>query len=299
MIRINKKTIFNIAKDVGRAGFDVMRGVGEVAVSPASMAIAAKATPHGNGKTVVMIPGFGANEFSLKPMAFFLRKKGYKTCDWGMGQNLFLNEFRMKKLESYIESIVAEKGEKVTLVGQSLGGLISMVLAARRPDLVEGIITLGSPLGYGDTPDDVSLVTKTAFEGLNTYIQDNQADIQGMTEETSPLEALLSDTDRLKNVNITAIYSKGDGIVGGKISQIPLGDGGNNKHQNIEIGRLTDKIGVAAHCGMGFNVQVLTIVADVLSRTKGQSPRFDTRKYPRIFPRNIIKRLPKIGPVFG
>ncbi len=299
MKKIDKRALFNIAKDVGKAGFDVVRGVGEVVASPASMVIAGRATPSGNGKSVIMVPGFGANEFSLKPMAFFLRKKGYQTFDWDMGQNLFLNEARMAQLERHVEAVYKERGDKVTLIGQSLGGLIAMVLAARRPDLVEGIITLGSPLGYGDNPDDVSLLTKAAFEGLNTYIQNNQADIQGMTEETSPLETLLSDPDRLQNVNITAIYSKGDGIVGGKISKVPLENSDNNRHQNIEIGRLTDKIGVAAHCGMGFNVQVLTIIGEVLSKSKGQSPHFDTKKYPRIFPRQIIKRLPKIGHIFS
>jgi pimeloyl-ACP methyl ester carboxylesterase len=34
----------------------------------------------------------------------------------------------------------------VTVVGHSLGGLLARGLAVRRPDLVAGIVTLGSPV---------------------------------------------------------------------------------------------------------------------------------------------------------
>ena len=36
-------------------------------------------------------------------------------------------------------------GERVIVIGQSRGGVFARALAARRPDLVEGIVTLGSP----------------------------------------------------------------------------------------------------------------------------------------------------------
>lgn len=49
-------------------------------------------------------------------------------------------------LEQRIETIAVKRGRKVTIVGHSLGGLMARGLAGRRPDLVDGIVTLGSPI---------------------------------------------------------------------------------------------------------------------------------------------------------
>ena len=49
-------------------------------------------------------------------------------------------------LERRIEAVAAKRGERVTVVGHSLGGLLARGVAVRRPDLVDGLVTLGSPL---------------------------------------------------------------------------------------------------------------------------------------------------------
>src|SRR6185295_94794 len=48
-------------------------------------------------------------------------------------------------LEARLERLVAEQGQRAVVIGQSRGGGMAKVLAARRPDLVRGLITLGSP----------------------------------------------------------------------------------------------------------------------------------------------------------
>ena len=45
-----------------------------------------------------------------------------------------------------LERAVDETGRRAAIVGWSRGGLFARALAVRRPDLVAGIITLGSPL---------------------------------------------------------------------------------------------------------------------------------------------------------
>jgi pimeloyl-ACP methyl ester carboxylesterase len=49
-------------------------------------------------------------------------------------------------LEERLEAIVERWDRPVAVIGHSLGGLLAKALAHRRPDLVAGIVTLGSPL---------------------------------------------------------------------------------------------------------------------------------------------------------
>ena len=50
------------------------------------------------------------------------------------------------QLETRLESIAMRRGSRVRIVGHSLGGMLARGLAVRRPDLVSGIVTLGSPM---------------------------------------------------------------------------------------------------------------------------------------------------------
>lgn len=53
------------------------------------------------------------------------------------------------QLIAFIESDVAAAQQPVLLVGHSLGGYVSLLTAAKRPDLVRGVILLDSPLIAG------------------------------------------------------------------------------------------------------------------------------------------------------
>ena len=50
------------------------------------------------------------------------------------------------QLEARLEAIAPRRGSRVQIVGHSLGGMLARGLAVRRPDLVAGIVTLGSPM---------------------------------------------------------------------------------------------------------------------------------------------------------
>ena len=49
------------------------------------------------------------------------------------------------RLEERLERLVSEQGRRAVIVGQSRGGTIAKVLGCARPDLVCGIVRLGSP----------------------------------------------------------------------------------------------------------------------------------------------------------
>ena len=100
---------------------------------------------HADGQPVLLIPGFLAGDGSLSVMTRWLRRTGHHTTKAGMRSNIDCSAVSVQRLEERLEIMAETRGEKVAIVGQSRGGNFAKVLARRRPDLVSGIVTLGSP----------------------------------------------------------------------------------------------------------------------------------------------------------
>jgi triacylglycerol lipase len=94
---------------------------------------------------VLLVPGFLAGDSSMQLLARYLRRAGYATVASGISRNVDCSEATVRRLESLLERRV-HGGERVSIVGHSRGGLLARALAHRRPDLVCGVVTLGSPL---------------------------------------------------------------------------------------------------------------------------------------------------------
>jgi len=101
--------------------------------------------PEGDGRGVLLIPGFMAGDGSLATLTHWLRQAGYQTRRAGIRANVNCSEQACARLETRLEGFAEATGQKVSIVGQSRGGVFARALAVRRPDLVEGIVTLGSP----------------------------------------------------------------------------------------------------------------------------------------------------------
>jgi triacylglycerol lipase len=102
--------------------------------------------PHGDGRPVLLIPGFLAGDTSLTRMAVWLRTGGYELARSGITWNTGCMEETVKRLEERLERAVQSAGQSALIVGQSRGGAIGRALSALRPDLVDTLVTLGSPL---------------------------------------------------------------------------------------------------------------------------------------------------------
>jgi len=101
--------------------------------------------PAGDGRAVMLIPGFLAGDGSLATMTHWLRENGYHTRRAGIRANVSCSKVACERLEARLEGFAEHTGQKVSIIGQSRGGIFARALAVRRPDLVEGIVTLGSP----------------------------------------------------------------------------------------------------------------------------------------------------------
>jgi pimeloyl-ACP methyl ester carboxylesterase len=74
-----------------------------------------------------------------------LRSGDFRTYRSGIVVNAACTEHLIKRLEARLEHVVERTGRRAVVLGQSRGGTLGRVLAVRRPELVEELITLGSP----------------------------------------------------------------------------------------------------------------------------------------------------------
>jgi len=102
--------------------------------------------PPGDGRPAMLVPGFLAGDLSLGRMAVWLRRGDWSMARPGMRANVGCMEESLEGLESRLERAVDDTGRRALLVGQSRGGTFARVLAVRRPDLIETLVTLGSPV---------------------------------------------------------------------------------------------------------------------------------------------------------
>lgn len=173
---------------------------------------------------VVLVPGFMAGDASLAALAHALRAEGHRTYRSHIHANVGCTLRAAAQLESRLESVAARRGRRVRIVGHSLGGLLARGLAVRRPDLVSGIVTLGSPM-LAPGAHHPSLA-----RSLDTLIRLNRAGLAGLMA----LECVAGDCARTsfdesrqpvpEGVDFTAVYSRRDGIVDWRACVDPLAE---------------------------------------------------------------------------
>lgn len=91
----------------------------------------------------MLIPGFVANDRTTLGLQRALAEAGYRVTGWGLGLNKGVQADTLEKLAERVEAF-GQDG-KVILVGWSLGGVFAREVAKIRPDLVEKVVTMGSP----------------------------------------------------------------------------------------------------------------------------------------------------------
>ncbi len=204
---------------------------------------------------VVLVPGFMAGDTTLLLMARHLRKLGYRTYRSTMHANVGCTQEASYALERRIEAISIRRERKVTVVGHSLGGLLARGIACRRPDLVDGIITLGSPmLAPGAVHPilafDLAVVIALRRAGLGSMMGEDctSGDCARLSWETA--QGPLSD-----GLSFTSIFSRRDGVVDWRSCLDPVA-------QTVEVS--------TSHLGMAIDPVVFDVVTDTLASNRKQ-----------------------------
>jgi triacylglycerol lipase len=124
-----------------------------------------RGVPRGDGRPVLLVPGFLSGDWSLRVLENWLRRIGYSPYLSGIQLNVQHSEALIAALRGRLRTVREEAGSRVTLVGHSRGGVLSKVLSSRVPAYVEQVIGLGSP--FADQ-FDVAALTNVAVGVVRT-----------------------------------------------------------------------------------------------------------------------------------
>lgn len=114
---------------------------------------------RGDGRSVLLVPGFLSGDWSLRLLHGWLQRVGYHSYLSGIYVNALHSEHMLAGLRHRMAEILKDDDAPITLIGHSRGGLLAKVLSQRRPKDVDQVITLGAPLA---DITDLALVTRAA-----------------------------------------------------------------------------------------------------------------------------------------
>ena len=232
----------------------VLTEAGRYAVAALGSRGARRRTPLGArpprvAEPVLLVPGFLAGDSSLGPMSRTLRHEGFRTYRADIRANVGCTLSAAAQLEERLEEIAQRRGSRVRIVGHSLGGMLARGVAAKRPDLVAGIVTMGSPM-LAPGAHHVSLA-----RSVDLLVRLNRAGMRGLMAEDCVAGLCAQESfDQARaplpeGVDFTAIYSRRDGIVDWRACVDPAACA-------VEVR--------SSHVGMAFDPVVISAVSAAL-----------------------------------
>jgi triacylglycerol lipase len=199
-------------------------------------------------RSILLIPGFLAGDATLYPFANWLRSRGHQVFFSGILANTDCPRRVVDRLANIVLERYARAGEKLVVIGHSLGGIYARELARRLPECIEQVILLGSPIKDPHKHSNpylkmLALLTRHINE-IGHDCADQLATICGVHGAEAP------------QIPETLIYSKSDGVVDWASC---IEDGPEVKAFEVE----------STHCGLPYNLDTLRIVRRRIEETAG------------------------------
>jgi pimeloyl-ACP methyl ester carboxylesterase len=206
--------------------------------------------PPGDGRPVILLPGFLAGDQTLEVLRTWLRRIGYRPFTCGFLTNTDCSDRALDRVERKVDELWSADGRRVALIGHSRGGHFVRALGARRPDRVSHAISMGADLQgmFG-----ASAPTLFAVRAVRGAVRKS-----GRARRVDCLTARCDcrfnyDFARrfpVEEVRLTSIYSKGDGVVPWRGSIIP-------DAECVEV--------TGSHIGLIFNRKAYRAIASSLA----------------------------------
>ena len=192
-------------------------------------------SPRGDGGPVLVMPGFTASDASTLPLRMLLRELGHRPAPWGLGRNLGPTPETLTGISDRLHEVADQSGRAVSIIGWSLGGVYGRALAQWHPELVNQVISLGSP--FNIEPDESTTVSPfyNWLSRHRRFIKRDEVDL-----DTVPCPS-------------SSVYSRTDGVVAWQSCLQTVGP----TAENIEV--------MGSHCGLGVNVAATYAITDRLA----------------------------------
>ena len=188
-------------------------------------------------------------QFMTYSLQHWLRRRGHSVRTSGIRLNVGCAGRELDRLGAVLESF----GEPTVVIGQSRGGTLARALAARHPDSVAAVTTLGSPVldQLAISPSVLRTVRSVAFLGdlgVRGLFTNECLDGACCAEFRTLLKEPLG-----KDTRAIAVYSRSDAIVDWRACLDPAAEW-------VEID--------GSHCGMAVNAEVYRELERLLERSE-------------------------------
>lgn len=202
--------------------------------------------PNGEGRPVLIIPGFLAAPRGADAIHQILNRAGWRAEIASVGRNSGPAYVGVDAAHADMRRLHEESNQPVTVIGHSRGGQFARILAVRHPEHIRQVVAVGTPLlvKYPDFAA-VKLPAEVLDRGWRA----------GAFGEVFPERESDVDRDRYaafpEHIDFVSIYSRTDGIVDWRTS--------------IEAAAHTIEIS-ASHRGMLNSIAGVEAIATALDR---------------------------------
>lgn len=230
----------------------------------------------GDGAGVIVVPGFAGLDASMAVLRVWLRRRGHRPIGAALRLNVGCTGELVNRLERRVATHAAATGGPVLLIGHSRGGWMCRLVAVRRPELVAGVVMLGSPVldpldARGWVMLALRLLVGLSDRGVRGLLGTDcltgacgEATVRGLTAEVP--------------VPVLAVYSREDGVVGWESCLDPGAEW-------VEVR--------SSHHGMGSDPDVYLAIAGWL---RDRVSAYPAPRSPRRAGRRPSPHVPPVGP---
>ena len=206
--------------------------------------------PRGDGRPVVLLPGFGGGDQTLLVLAAWLARIGYRPSLCGFVANTGCSDRALDRVDGRLQGLHDAHGRRVALIGHSRGGHYVRAVASRRPQLVSHAISIGAGLRRmlaTSYPTQLAAgaarrATLRSGRARSPHCLSEACDCAFAADFVAPFPV-----DR---VRMTSIYSRGDGVVRWQAALVPYAD-------CVEV--------TGSHVGLIFNRKTYRAIATALA----------------------------------
>jgi pimeloyl-ACP methyl ester carboxylesterase len=207
-------------------------------------------TPRGDSSAVVTVPGFLGTDTYLVELRGWLGRIGYRPYHSQIGRNADCPNLIVRRLLATVERAGDDTGQRVHLIGHSLGGIIARSAASIAPERIASVTSLGSPF-RGIRSHPIVLHTRDVVRRFIFGRPSSQYLPAECYTGHCSCEFLDGLTRFPSEVAELAIYSRRDGVVDWRMCVT----GDPRKDREV----------LGTHVGMAFNPFVYRLVAEFLA----------------------------------
>lgn len=206
--------------------------------------------PRGDGRPVILIPGFGGGDQTLLVLAAWLRRIGYRPALCGFVVNTGCSDRALDRVEKRLEELHDRHGRRAAVLGHSRGGHYARALAYRRPELVSHAVSIGAGLRAMLSTSYPTQLAAVAARRITLHSGRARSPLCLTHECDCAFARDFTGAFPTHRVRLTSIYSREDGVVHWESALVSYG-------HCIEV--------TGSHVGMIFNRKTYRAIAASLA----------------------------------